>query len=154
MKLIRSLVMGCALVASTLSFADTQATTNLDIVKSTYEGETAEENGRNLMKHLADDAKWREADGFPLAGVYVGPDAIRKNVFERIAADWSEYRFVVEGYIAQHNKVAAYGTYEGVYGSTNKAFSARVTHIWTLDAGKITAFEQFVDSKPVVDAMR
>jgi len=31
--------------------------------------------------------------------------------------------------------------------------AARVVHVWELEEGKIVRFEQFVDSKIVVDAM-
>jgi len=46
--------------------------TNLEIIKSTYEGDTSEENGRNLQKYLSNEVKWKEANGFPLAGTYIG----------------------------------------------------------------------------------
>jgi len=151
---IRTLCAALVLSLTPLTMIEAAPMTNLDIVKSTYEGETTADNARNLMSHLAADARWREADGFPLAGVYVGPESIEKNVFQKIAADWKEYSFEVEGYIAEGDKVAAYGTYYGVYGATGKAFEARVTHIWTVEDQKIVAFEQFVDSKPVVDAMQ
>lgn len=54
--------------------------TNLEIVRATYEGGSAEENGRNLLAALAPDAEWTEAAGFPYAGTYIGPQAIFKNV--------------------------------------------------------------------------
>ena len=37
---------------------------NLDIIRATYEG-PSEENGRNLLTVLAPDARWTEAAGFP-----------------------------------------------------------------------------------------
>jgi hypothetical protein len=40
--------------------------TNLEIVRSTYEGKTSEENGKNLAKYIADNIRWTEAKGFPL----------------------------------------------------------------------------------------
>ncbi len=127
---------------------------NLDIIKSTYEGNNSEENGRNLDRHVADDIQWTETAGFPYAGTYVGFEAIKRQVFARLADEWIDYRFEVEDYLASGNKVVAYGNYSGTYKTTNKAFNARVAHIWTLDQGKIIRFEQFVDSLPVVEATR
>jgi hypothetical protein len=43
--------------------------TNLEIIKSTYEGKTSEENGKNLAKHVAENISWTEAKGFPYAGI-------------------------------------------------------------------------------------
>lgn len=127
--------------------------TNLEIIKSTYEGKTSEENGKNLQAHLAPDAEWTEAAGFPYAGTYTGFGEVSKNVFHRLATEWIDYKFTPEDYIVGDNKVAVIGTYSGAYKITSKSFAARVVHVWDLDGGKIVRFEQFVDSKTVMDAM-
>lgn len=127
--------------------------TSLEIVKSTYEGKTSGENGKNLEKYLDKNAQWTEAAGFPYAGTYIGLEAVSQNVFYRLATEWIDYKFTPEHYIAEGDSVVAYGTYSGTYIKTGKSFTARVVHIWQLKAGKIIRFEQFVDSKTVVDAM-
>ncbi|HEY9008135.1 MAG TPA: nuclear transport factor 2 family protein [Ohtaekwangia sp.] len=127
---------------------------NVAIVKSTYEGKTSEENGKNLERYLAEYARWTEAKGFPYAGTYIGFEEINKNVFHRLATEWIDYKFTPEGYVADGDKVAAYGTYTGINKKTNKSFQARVVHLWNLKAGKIVSFEQFVDSQPVNEAMK
>jgi uncharacterized protein len=55
---------------------------NLDIIRATYEG-PSEQNGKNLIAALAPDAVWVEAEGFPYAGTYTGPESIIDNVFRR-----------------------------------------------------------------------
>jgi ketosteroid isomerase-like protein len=128
--------------------------TNLEIIKSSYEGASSEENGRNLQKYLSDRVQWKEADGFPLAGTYIGFKEIAEKVFHRLATEWTDYKFIVEGYVADGDKVFAYGTYTGKFNKTGQSFSARVAHLWTLENSKIIKFEQFVDSVPVVEAMQ
>ncbi|GGB18154.1 nuclear transport factor 2 family protein [Mucilaginibacter rubeus] len=128
--------------------------TNLEIVKSTYEGKSSEENGKNLQKFLASDAVWTEAEGFPLAGTYIGFEAIAQNVFYRLATEWIDYKFTPEDYVADGDKVVAFGTYSGTYKETNKFFKARVAHLWQLENDSIISFEQFVDSKTVNDATK
>jgi ketosteroid isomerase-like protein len=127
--------------------------TNLEIVRSTYEGKTSEENGRNLAKYVADNIRWTEARGFPYGGTYIGLDNITKNVFSRLGSEWIDYKFTPEDYVAGDDKVVAYGTYTGTYKITGKPFEARVAHVWKLKDGRIISFEQFVDSKPVIDAI-
>lgn len=127
--------------------------TNLEIIKSTYEGKTSEENGKNLAKYVAENISWTEAKGFPYAGTYIGLENVTKNVFSRLGSEWIGYKFTPEDYVASDNKVVAYGTYTGTYKLTGKAFTARVAHVWKLEDGKIISFEQFVDSKIVNDAM-
>jgi len=127
--------------------------TNLEIIKSTYEGKSSEENGKNLAAHLAGHATWTEAKGFPYGGTYTGFEEITKNVFKRLGSEWIDYKFTVEGYMADGDKVVAYGTYTGTYKKTNKYFEARVAHLWKLQHGKIISFEQFVDSQTVNNAI-
>jgi len=128
--------------------------TNLEIVKSTYEGKTSEENGKNLAKHVANDISWTEAKGFPYAGTYKGLDEVTKNVFSRLGSEWIDYKFTPEDYVASNDKVVAYGAYTGIYKITGKSFAARVAHVWKLKDGKIISFEQFVDSQTVIEAMK
>ena len=126
--------------------------TNLEIIKSTYQGKTSEENGKNLSKYVADDISWTEAKSFPYAGTYNGLENVIKNVFNRLGSEWIDYKFTPEDYVASEDKVVAFGTYTGTYKITSKSFAARVAHVWKLKDGKIISFEQFVDSKTVADA--
>ena len=50
------LLSGCAITQNKM--------TNLEIVRSTYEGATSEENGKNLAKYVAADISWTAVDGF------------------------------------------------------------------------------------------
>ncbi|MNF91162.1 SnoaL-like domain protein [compost metagenome] len=150
-SIIYSLVMLCGLSGCSLNKDNM---TNIEIVKSTYEGKTSEENGQNLAKYIAEDISWTEAKGFPYAGTYIGLENVTKNVFSRLESEWIDYKFTPEDYVAGDDKVVAYGTYSGIYKITGKSFEARVAHIWKLKEGKIISFEQFVDSKPVIEAMK
>jgi uncharacterized protein len=128
--------------------------TNLEIVKSTYEGKTSEENGRNLAAYVAEGIAWTEAIGFPYAGTYIGLGNVTLNVFSRLGSEWIDYKFTAEDYVASGDKVVAYGTYTGIYKATGKSFMARVAHVWKLKEQKIVSFEQFVDSHTVKNAMK
>ncbi len=64
------------LVALSSCSLNKKTMTNLEIIKSTYEGKTSEENGKNLTKYAADDISWTKAKGFPYAGTYIGLDNI------------------------------------------------------------------------------
>jgi len=142
------------LICASGCLSNQQKMTNLEIIKSTYEGKTSEENGKNLVKYVANDISWTEAKGFPYAGTYIGLAEVTKNVFNRLGSEWIDYKFTPEDYIASDEKVVAYGTYSGTYKLTGKAFETRVAHIWKLKNGKIVSFEQFVDSQLVNDSMK
>ncbi|AYH47815.1 nuclear transport factor 2 family protein [Dickeya fangzhongdai] len=126
--------------------------TNLDIIRATYEG-TSEENGKQLLSVLAPDAVWIEAAGFPYAGTYVGPQQIVDGVFHRLATEWEGYRAQVHTYLADGDRVAAFGVYSGTYRATGKAMTATFAHLYQLRAGRIIRMEQYVDSAMVCQAM-
>lgn len=128
-------------------------TTSLDIIRATYEG-PSEENGKNLLAALAPDATWTEAAGFPYAGTYTGPDAIIANVFQRLATEWIGYSAKVHTYLADGDRVAAFGVYSGTYRATGKAMTATFAHLYRLQNGKIVSMEQYVDSAMVREALK
>ena len=125
---------------------------NLEIIRATFEG-PSEENGKHLLGALAADATWTEAAGFPYAGTYVGPEAIVANVFRRLATEWIDYRAEVHTYLADGDRVAAFGAYSGTYKATGKAMRATFAHLYRLKDGKIVNMEQYVDSAIVRQAM-
>lgn len=125
--------------------------TNLKIIRSTYEGASAE-NGKNLLAALAPDTTWTEAAGFPYAGTYTGPEEIISNVFHRLATEWIDYRAKVHTYLADGDQVAAFGVYSGTYRKTGNAMTATFAHLYRLKDGKIVTMEQYVDSVMVRQA--
>lgn len=125
---------------------------NLDLIRATYEG-TSEENGRNLLAALAPDAAWTEAEGFPYAGTYVGPDAIIAGVFRRLGSEWTGYRAEVHTFLEDGDRVAAFGVYSGTYNATGKSMRATFAHLYEVKDGKIATMTQYVDSAMVRQAL-
>jgi len=125
---------------------------NLELVRGTYEG-TSEENGRNLMAVLSPDVEWTEAEGFPYAGTYVGVDALMAGVFKRLGTEWTGYRADVHTYIADGDKVAAFGVYSGTYNATGKSMTSPFAHYYELLDGKIVRMRQYVDTVLVSRAL-
>lgn len=126
--------------------------TNLDLIRATYEG-SSEDNGRALLAALAPDAEWTEAEGFPYAGTYVGPDAILAGVFRRLASEWIGYRADVTTYLEDGDRVAAFGVYSGTYKATGKPMRADFAHLYQVRAGKIVSMMQYVDTLMVQKAI-
>ncbi|THU04036.1 nuclear transport factor 2 family protein [Lampropedia puyangensis] len=130
----------------------TNTPSNLAIIQATYEG-TSEENGKNLLAVLAPEARWTEAAGFPYAGTYVGPEQIVAGVFQRLGTEWDGYNAKVHTYLADGDRVAAFGVYSGTYRKTGKHMSATFAHLYHLKDGKILSMEQYVDSHMVQQAL-
>jgi uncharacterized protein len=125
---------------------------NLEIIRATYQG-SSEDNSRNLLAALAPDATWTEAEGFPYAGTYLGPDAIVAGVFHRLGTEWSGYRADVHTYMEDGDRVAAFGVYSGTYKATGKSMKASFGHLYRVRDGKIASMVQYVDSHMVMKAL-
>jgi ketosteroid isomerase-like protein len=99
---------------------------------------------------------WNEAEGNPYAdnNPYIGPDAVLNGVFGRVLADHAYFTLEdIELHNMNNNKVLATLRYDAKHKTIGKAYNAQVAHLWTLENGKITAFQQFVDTKKLNDAM-
>ncbi|TSE03086.1 nuclear transport factor 2 family protein [Mesorhizobium intechi] len=127
-------------------------TSNLDLIRATYEG-SSEQNGRNLMAVLHPDVEWTEAEGFPYAGTYVGVDALLAGVFARLGSEWIDYRAEVHTYLADGDRVAAFGVYSGTYKATGKSMRAAFAHLYEVRDSKIRRMTQYVDTVMVAKAL-
>ena len=125
---------------------------NVDVVNRVYAGFAAGDIGA-VTATFADDIEWTEASGFPYAGTYVGTEAIVQNVFMRLGTEWDGYKAAPDLVISEGDQVAARGWYSGVYKQTGKSFRARFVHWYTVTGGKITRFEQVVDSSRVNECL-
>ena len=125
--------------------------TNLQIIAQHY---AASDRGDldEMLAVLAPDARWTEMAGFPCAGTYVGPDAVRTGVFERLAAEWDGYTADIRELFDAGDTIVGLGEYSGSNKRTGESFRARVAHVWRLTDGRVTAFEQFTDTLLVARA--
>jgi uncharacterized protein len=103
---------------------------------------------------LDDGIEWTEAAGFPYAGLYRGPQAVVDGVFVRLATEWDGFRAMPDEIVDGGPVVVATGWYEGTYKETKKAMRARFAHVIHLSNGKITQFEQIVDSAMVTESLQ
>lgn len=116
-----------------------------EVIKGLYQS-FAKGDLAGVLGVLDPQVSWREADGYPYAGTYVGPDAVRKHVFERIMGEWSSYTTVPTELVEQGETVVGLGTYTGTYGATGKTFTAPFAHVWRVRGGRIVFFDQYTDT--------
>jgi ketosteroid isomerase-like protein len=124
-----------------------------EVIESHYAaGERGDLPG--MFADFATDIAWTEADGFPMAGTYVGVDSVRGNVFVALAKEWDGWAVAIDELVVDGETVVGIGTYTGTNKATGKSCSARVAHIWRVQGGRAVKFEQITDSAEVLDAMR
>ena len=73
--------------------------TNKEIVENAY-ASFATGDVPAALGAMADDIQWTEADGFPLAGTYVGPQAVLEGVFMRLGEIGDDFAVVPEQFVA------------------------------------------------------
>ncbi|MFG6687157.1 ester cyclase [Mariniflexile sp. HNIBRBA6329] len=100
---------------------------------------------------------WNEAEGNAYAdgNPYVGPDTVLNGVFARVGGEWDGFKLVnIQLHDMFNNQVLATLRYNGTYKKTNKPIDAQAAHLWTLNDGKVIAFQQYVDTKQLADAIK
>ena len=126
--------------------------TNKEIIQGMYDS-FASGDVAAVVAALSDNVSWTEADGFPLAGTYIGPEAVVENVFMRLGEVGDNWGVVVERLVADGDTVVADGKYTWNHTGTGEPCEARMAHIWTLADGKATTFHQHVDTVKVREQM-
>lgn len=91
---------------------------------------------------------WMEAENIPYAdrNPYVGPQAVAEGVFGRIMTEWEGFTVSPEKILAEGDTVIALGRYRGTYRATGRPLDAQFVHAWTVQEGKVTAFQQYADT--------
>jgi ketosteroid isomerase-like protein len=124
--------------------------TNKEIIQGIYDS-FASGDVAAVIAAFANDISWTEADGFPLAGTYIGPQAVVENVFVRLGEFSDNWGVVVDRLVADGDTVVAIGKYTWNHKKSGKPCEARMAHVWTLADGKASSFLQHVDTARVRD---
>ena len=124
--------------------------TNKELIHGLYESFAAGDIAA-VTSAFADDIAWTEADGFPLAGTYIGPQAVVENVFMRLGEFSDNWGVVVDQLVADGDTVVALGKYTWNHKNSGEPCQVRMAHVWTLAGGKAISFLQHVDTAKVRD---
>jgi ketosteroid isomerase-like protein len=102
------------------------------------------------------EIRWHEAEGnpyMPSGEAWVGPDAVVANLFVKLGEEWDGFTVHPASFHDAGETVVVEGRYTGAYKATGKSVDAQFCHVWTLAEGKITKFQQYVDTGKMQDAM-
>jgi uncharacterized protein len=119
--------------------------TNKEIIENAYASFAAGDVPAALGA-MADDIRWTETEGFPLAGTYVGPQAVLEGVLMRLGEIGDEFAAVPDRLIADGDTVVALGTYRWKHKTSGEPAVVNMAHVWVLNDGKAVSFQQYVDT--------
>jgi ketosteroid isomerase-like protein len=98
---------------------------------------------------------WNEAESNSYAdgNPYIGPDVVLIGVFGRIMQEHEYFNLKdIELHEMLNDQVLATLRYDAK-GKNGNHYNAQVAHFWTLKDGKVIAFQQYVDTKKLYDAL-
>jgi uncharacterized protein len=110
----------------------------------------------SVLGALSPDIKWYQAEGnpyMPSGEAWVGPDAILSNLFMKLGTEWDGFSVHPASFHGATDSVIVEGRYTGTYKPTGKSMDVQVCHIWDVKDGKMTRFQQYVDTAKLQDVM-
>ncbi|MGB5667370.1 MAG: nuclear transport factor 2 family protein [Maribacter sp.] len=128
---------------------------NLGIIDSAYKAFSVGDIPTVLSK-LDPNVVWNEAEGNALAdgNPYIGPDAVLNGVFARIGEQHEYFNLKdIVLHEMSNDRVLATLRYDAKYKHNGATYDVQAAHLWTLKDAKVIAFQQYVDTKQLDDAL-
>ncbi len=109
-----------------------------------------------VLEAMDADIHWHEAEGnpyMPSGEAFVGPKAILEELFMKLGGDWDGFAVHPRTFHDAGDVVVVEARYSGTHNGTGKPLDAQVCHIFTLKNGKITKFQQYVNTAKLQEVM-
>ena len=122
------------------------------MIRSLYEA-FAKGDAPTVLAAFDPKIEWREAEHFPYwtgAG-FIGPDAVVAGVFARIPQDFDGFRIDVGRIVGAGDTVHCECRYRATAKATGKPLDVQAAHVWNVRGGKVTRFQQYVDTWQVAE---
>jgi ketosteroid isomerase-like protein len=100
--------------------------------------------------------EWREAEGNPFqpsGSPWIGGEAITQNLFIKIPTEFDGFTLHPQVFHDAGDTVVVELRYSGTGTATGKSLDAQVCHILKFRDGKLTSFQQFVDTAQLQEVM-
>jgi ketosteroid isomerase-like protein len=128
---------------------------NVTLLKSLY-GAFGKGDIPAVLGLMSPDIKWYEAESNPYrpsGEPWVGPEAVLNNLFMRMGAEWEGFTIHTRSFYGAGDSVIVEARYSGTYKPTGKSIDVQVCHVWDVKDGKVTRFQQYVDTAKLQAAM-
>lgn len=109
-----------------------------------------------VLGAMSPDIHWYEAESnpyMPSGEAWIGPDAVLNNLFMSLATDWDGFTIHPQAFHGAGDSVIVEGRYTGTFKATGRSMDAQVCHVIDVQGGKVTRFQQYVDTAKVQDVM-
>ena len=93
--------------------------------------------------------RWHQAESSPYrpsGEAWVGPDAVLNNLFMRLGGEWEGFTVHPKAFWGAGDTVIVEGRYTGAFKATGNSMDIQFCHVWDVKDGKVTRFQQYVDT--------
>ena len=128
---------------------------NVKLLKNLYDA-FARGDIPTVLGAMSPDIHWHQAESnpyMPTGEAWVGPDAVLNNLFMRLGAEWDGFSVHPKSFHDAGNSVIVEGRYSGRYKPTAKDMDTQVCHVFDIRDGKVTRFQQYVDTAKLREVM-
>lgn len=126
---------------------------SVDIVRAFY-GALGRGDVPAAVSLLASEIEWTEAERFPyFAGTWRTAQAVVDGLLlSRLNRDWLGFSAEAKTFVAEGERVVAFGEYAGTNRVTGRTITSPFAHLWTVHGGEIVGFVQYTDTAKVLEA--
>ena len=109
-----------------------------------------------VLAAMSADIEWHQAENnpyMPSGEAWVGPDTILNNLFMRLGTEWDGFTVHPKVFHGAGDSVVVECRYTGTYKPTGKSMDAQVCHVLDVKNGKVTRFQQYIDTAKLQHVM-
>jgi ketosteroid isomerase-like protein len=128
---------------------------NVTILKNLYDA-----FGRGdiptVLGAMSPDIHWYQAESNPYrpsGEAWIGPDTVLNNLFMRLGSEWDGFTVHPKLFHDAGDSVIVEARYSGKFKATGNSMDTQVCHVWDVEDGKVTRFQQYVDTAKLHDVM-
>lgn len=110
----------------------------------------------DLLTLFDPEIEWRLAEGHPYSPdgeTWVGPRAITERFFMRAGPEWEGWTISPHQFHEAADAVVVECRYKAVFKPTGKEMDIQACHVWKVADGKITSFQQYIDTARLQEIM-
>jgi uncharacterized protein len=129
--------------------------TNVDLLRKLYDS-FGQGDIPTVLGMMSPGIRWYQAESNPYrpsGEVWVGPDTVLNNLFARIGSEWDGFAVHPKAFYGAGDTVVVEGRYTGTFKPTGKRLDCQMCHVWDVKDGKVTRFQQYVDTAKLHEVM-
>lgn len=123
-----------------------------EVIHEMYAAFGAKDEPR-LHELLAPDVRWNQCPGFPGGARRRGVADVIAGVLGTNHELWLGFGISIAELLPSGDSVVVLGHYHGTHAKTGKPMRADFAHVYRVEGGQVTRFDQITDTAPMVAAM-